>query len=66
MGPQNKWHVALPAQPSHMYDGLACEQFLPHSTLPFTYPLLFLAPQVSLKEETMFLNPLVFTMFNPF
>jgi len=65
VGPQNKWHESLPAEHSHIYDWLACAQVLPHSTLPFTFPVLFLAPQVSLNEKTMLLNPLVFTMFNP-
>lgn len=37
--------------------GLPCAQGLPHSTLSFTYPLLFLAPQDSLEEEILILNP---------
>lgn len=37
--------------------GLPCAQGLTHPTLPFTYPLLFLAAQVSLEEEILFLNP---------
>lgn len=57
VAPQNKWRVALPAQRSHVYDGLVRAQFLPHSTFPFACPLLFLAPGVSLKDKTTSLSP---------
>lgn len=46
--------------------GLPCAQGLPHLTLPFTYPLFFLAPQISLEEEILFLNPWLCTRSTPF